>query len=181
MPPTSSAAIARETWLRTADGLVTDSDYVTSLYDGEIRGVDDGIGQIIEALSSIGIADNTLVMLLADHGESLTDHGIYFNHAGLYDCTTHVPFIARWPGYIPEGVRLPCMLQHYDVAPTVLEAAGLPVPSEMEGQSFWKLLTGQEKGWERERVVSLECSWQAKWSLRNDRYKPLFHPQENLH
>jgi len=164
-------SIARETWLRTANGPITDAEYVVALYDGEVRRVDEGIGQILEALNNLGSKQQTLVILLADHGESLANHGIYFNHAGLYDCTTHVPFIARLTGHLPEGVRLPQMVQHHDVTATILEAAGLPIPTVMDGQSFWKLLTGQKHEWTYNRAISLECSWQAKWSLRNDRYK----------
>ena len=164
-------SIARETWLRTADGPVTDDEYVIALYDAETRYVDDGIGEMLDALDNAGLAEQTLVILLADHGESLTSHGIYFNHTGLYDCTLHVPFIARWPGHLPQGIRLPHMLQHHDVASTILEASGLPIPTTMDGRSFWRLLTGEDRQWQRKRMVSVECTWQAKWSLRNDRYK----------
>jgi arylsulfatase A-like enzyme len=58
-----------------------------------------------------------------------------------------------------------------DVAPTLLEAAGLPIPSQMEGKSFWRAILEKEE-WQRpELVVSLESTWQAKWSIRTNRYK----------
>lgn len=164
-------AAARDTWLRTANGLITDAEYVAALYDQEIRYLDDGVGQLISVLDELGLADNTLVLVTGDHGESMTEHGIYFSHFGLYDCTIHVPLIARWPGHLPAGVRLPHLFHVSDIAPTVLEAAELPIPSAMDGQSFWRLLTGEENDGGHDRVISLESSWQSKWSLRTDRYK----------
>ncbi len=163
--------IARDSWLRTPQGLITDASYVAALYDAEIRYLDDGIGQILHALDELRLAENTLVLLMADHGESMTEHGIYFDHFGLYDCTIRVPFLARWPGRLPAGARLSQMFQIDDLAPTILEAAGLPVPEAMEGESFWPLLTGEATGGGRERVISVEATWQAKWSLRTTRYK----------
>ena len=55
--------------------------------------------------------------------------------------------------------------------PALLDAVGLGIPDEMEGVSAWRLLTGEQHDGGHSQVVSLECTWQAKWSLRNDRYK----------
>ena len=164
-------AAARDTWLRTADGVITDVDYVIALYDQEIRYLDDAVQELLAALDEFGLADNTLVMFTADHGESMTEHDIFFAHLGLYDCVLRVPLILRWPGHLSSGVRLPHTLQVSDIAPTLLEAAGLPIPTAMEGRSFWRLLTGEEPVGGHDRVVSLECTWQAKWSLRTDHHK----------
>ncbi len=165
--------VARDTWMRRPDGLVTDPEYVIALYDQEIRHVDDGIAEFLGALETLKLADDTIVVLLGDHGESLSEHGIFFDHHGLYDTTLHVPFMVRWPGRVPAGVRLPHMLQHHDIAPTLLEAAGIPAPPEMDGSSFLGLLTGEVNGARagRGRIVSCESTWQAKWSLRTDRHK----------
>jgi arylsulfatase A-like enzyme len=57
------------------------------------------------------------------------------------------------------------------VAPTILEAAGLPVPEEMEGRSAWKMVTGEQGHGGHDRVISVECTWQAKWSLRTETHK----------
>src|SRR3954469_9546841 len=65
-------AMARDTWLRTADGLITDPNYVRALYDREIRYLDDGIANLDQALNELGIAENTVFVFLADHGESMT-------------------------------------------------------------------------------------------------------------
>ncbi|MEA3337605.1 MAG: sulfatase [Chloroflexota bacterium] len=163
--------LARETWLRTADGPVTDPEFVVSLYDQEIRHIDDGIGALVDALDSSGLAENTLVMILGDHGESMTEHGIFFEHHGLYDCVLRVPVIVRWPGKIPAGTRLQGMYQMHDIAPTLLDAVGLPVARNMDGISFWDELTGQALDTGREEVFSLESTMQAKWCLRTSEHK----------
>jgi arylsulfatase len=160
-------AMARDTWLRTSSGeRITDPDYVRALYDREIRYLDEGIRHLLEALEDLDRSENTIVVLLSDHGESMTEHRIFFDHYGLYDSTLRIPLIWRWPGRIPPGLRIPEMLQMTDVAPTLLEAAGLPVPAAMEGRSFFPELAGGEKHGGYERVYGLESTWQAKWSLR---------------
>lgn len=168
---TPLGALARDTWLRTANGLITDPDYIAALYDQEIRHLDDGVEALLEALDDVGLAERTLVVFLADHGESLTEHGIFFDHHGLYNCTLHVPLIVRWPGRLPASIRLPHILALSDIAPTLLDAAALPIPTTMEGRSFWKLLTGEEQEGGHDQVISAECTRQAKWSLRTDDYK----------
>jgi arylsulfatase A-like enzyme len=165
------SALVRDVWLRLPGGVVTDGEYVKALYDQEVRHTDDGIGEILGALDDLGLAEDTVVVFVADHGESLDEHGIYFEHHGLYDCTLHVPFLVRWPGVVPEGVRLPQMFQTHDIAPTILEAAGLPIPAAMDGVSFWKLLSGQSEEGGRDKVFSLESTLQAKWSLRTSEFK----------
>jgi arylsulfatase A-like enzyme len=165
-------ALARNTWLRVDEGAVTDPEYVVALYDQEVRHVNDAIGDLVSALDDAGLGEQTLVVILGDHGESMTEHGIFFEHHGLYDCTIRPPLIVRWPGQVAPGKRFPQMLQTHDVAPTLLDAAGIPVPSTMDGRSFWPLLSGQaaaDPG--REEIISVECSLQAKWSLRTGRYK----------
>jgi len=163
--------MAKDTWLRRPQGVITDSRYVVAMYDQEIRYLDDGIGSLLGALDDLGLAEDTLVLLVADHGTSLTEQRIFFEHHGLYDCTIHVPLIWRWPGRVPRGVRLPSLLHMSDVAPTLLEAVGLGAPEEMEGVSAWKQVTGEQPAGGHRQVISLQCTWQAKWSLRTDRYK----------
>ncbi|HTT61262.1 MAG TPA: sulfatase [Bryobacteraceae bacterium] len=165
-------AMARDTWLRTANGLITDPNYVTALYDREIRYLDDGIAALSDALEKLGIAENTIVILLADHGESMTDHRIFYDHYGLHDCVVQVPMIVRWPaGNVKAGARFAPFRQLSDVAPTLLEAAGCDVPDELDGKSFLPQLTGREEPSGYDRVIGLESTWQSKYYLRTDRYK----------
>jgi arylsulfatase len=179
--PYGFGAIARDTWARTAEGPVTDPEYMTALYDREIRYNDDGISRLLETVDELGLAENTLVVFVADHGESMAEHNVFYEHHGLYETTVHVPFIARWPGRIPAGRRVGRIHTHTDIAPTVLDAAGIPIPEEIDGRSFWGALTGERSESGYDRLVNLECSWQAKWSLRTERYKLILARQPDLY
>ena len=162
-------------------GPVTDAEYIASLYDAEIRHVDDGVAQILETLRKNGLEEDTLVVLTGDHGESMYQHDIYFDHHGLYDDVVHVPLMMRLPGRIEAGRTFEPMVQHLDLAPTLLEAAGAAVSAGMDGKSHWGAITGQGKqeGWDR--VVSCECTWQAKWSLRTDTRKFILSREQDHH
>jgi len=163
--------LARDTWLQTPAGRITDAEYLVSLYDAEIHHVDRGIAELLATVDELGLSDRTLVAVTGDHGESMTEHGVFFEHHGLYETTVHVPFIARWRGHLPPGRRLSQHFQHHDVAPTLLEAAGLRPPPAMEGRSRWRTLTGEASGPGREAMVMVESTCQAKWALRAGRHK----------
>ncbi|MCS6775849.1 MAG: sulfatase [Chloroherpetonaceae bacterium] len=162
-------------------GPVTDAEYIASLYDAQIRHVDDGIAELLAALDAMGLSENTLVVLTGDHGESLYQHDIYFDHHGLYDDVIHVPLILRCPTVIPAGQRFWPMVQHLDLAPTILEAAGVPVPAGMEGKSLWPVATGKTNtgGWER--VICCESTWQSKWAVRTDTAKFILAREPDRH
>ena len=163
---TPLGGLAKNTWLRTAEGLITDADFVSALYDQEIRHLDDGLHELFTTLDESGLAEDTLVVIFGDHGESLQEHHVFFDHHGLHDAVTQVPMILRWPGVIPQGQRFSQMFQHQDIAPTIIEAAGLEIPEKMEGKSYWPLVTGKEDNGGREQIVQVECTRMAKWGLR---------------
>lgn len=107
------------------------------LYDGEVAYLDRQIGRLLGFLESRGLLEDTLLVVVADHGESLGEHGILFRHVGLHDTTTHVPLMIRWPGAGREGRRIRGLVQTIDLFPTILRAAGLAVPPE-DGQDLRK-------------------------------------------
>lgn len=162
-------------------GPVTDAEYIASLYDAEIRHVDDGIANLLQALDELGLAEDSLVVLTGDHGESMFQHDIYFDHHGLYDDIIHVPLLMRRPSFIPSSRALPSMVQHCDVAPTLLEAAGCPIPAQMGGRSLWNLATGKsdQGGWDR--VYACESTWQAKWAVRTPDRKLIVAREQDHH
>lgn len=159
-----------DTWFRKL-GPVTDADYIRSLYDGELRHVDDGVGELLEALDRTGVGDDTLVLLSSDHGEVMTRGGIFFDHHGLYEENVRVPLIARLPGTVPMARRAGGFVRHMDLAPTLLDLAGAAVPPEMEGVSASTVFRGESSEPTCDRVVSCECTWQAKWALRTPTHK----------
>jgi len=99
------------------------------LYHGEVAYLDRQIDRLLGFLASTGQLDDTLVVFVADHGETLGERLSFFDHVGLYDETTHVPLVVRTPGQ-REGAVHRGLVQHFDVFPTVLGQLGLPVPPQ---------------------------------------------------
>jgi arylsulfatase A-like enzyme len=113
-----------------------DLDHVRALYDGEIRYTDLHVGRLLDLLAELGIRDQTLVILTADHGDEFFEHGRKGHERTLYEEVLHVPLIVSWPGGVPSGRVVTEPVSIMDVAPTVLWAAGLPPPPGMEGQAL---------------------------------------------
>ncbi|MCB9672506.1 MAG: sulfatase-like hydrolase/transferase [Alphaproteobacteria bacterium] len=95
-------------------------------YDAEITGADRAVGRVLEALREANVLDDTLVVVTADHGESLGEHGEKTHAVFIYDSTMHVPLIMRWPGHVPAGLRVTETTSAVDIVPTVLSLLGLP-------------------------------------------------------
>ena len=152
-------------WPDAAGAQVTDVEFVRSQYDAEVRCVDDGIQELLETIEKLGVAEETAVFVFSDHGEELGEHGIYFDHHGLYESDIRVPLIVRWPGVADEGSRIRSLAQHTDLAPTVLEGAGLPVPRGMDGRSLLPIIRGGSDRDGGELLLSQECTWMAKWAV----------------
>ncbi|RMH04414.1 MAG: hypothetical protein D6702_03245 [Planctomycetota bacterium] len=106
-----------------------------SPYDGEIAYADDGLGRLLDELRRSDRLDRTLVVVTADHGESLGEHGESTHGLFLYDATTRVPLILRHPA-LPAGRCLGGVVSQVDLVPTVLELLGLPAPGGLDGRSL---------------------------------------------
>jgi arylsulfatase len=138
-------------------------------YDGAIAFVDDEIGRLVEALRKTGILDQTLIMVTSDHGESLTEHGIYFTHHGLYDETIHVPLIVRADG-LPKNKRVKGLVQHVDVAPTILEFLDIETEIAFDGKSLLPLIFDETRRL-RPAIYIEEAQVERKRAIRTDEYK----------
>jgi len=151
-------------------GKITDAEYVISQYDGEIRYVDAKLGELLDVVQELGIAKETLLIVTSDHGESMTEHGLFFDHFGVYEPTIYVPLILRWPGQLPAGRRVGALVQGIDLSLTMLEAAGIQPPQTFQGQTLLPLACGEtEKG--REFIVCNQGLWQAKRTISDGRWK----------
>jgi len=117
----------------------------TDLYDGEVAYLDRQIDRLLGYLESRGLLERTLLVLVADHGENLGEHGIDFRHIGLWETTTHVPMLIRWPGAPSAGRRLAGLVQTIDLFPTVLAAAGLE-PQPSDGTDLRQLTGADRRG-----------------------------------
>ena len=117
-----------------------DIPYIEALYDGEIRYVDRHVGALLAALDP-EVLQNTLIVLTADHGEELYDHGGWKHGQTLYEEQIHVPLIFRWDGRIKAGTRLTGTAQLLDLVPTLLAAAGGEADASLDGIDLLPALT----------------------------------------
>ena len=120
-------------------------------YLGSIAAVDDNVGRLLDYLDENGLAENTLVVYTSDQGFYLGEHG-WFDKRFIYEESFKTPLLARWPGVIDPGSASDQMVQNLDFAQTILDAAGIAAPSEMQGESLVPLLRGEEENWDREAV-----------------------------
>ncbi len=120
---------------------VADPGYWIRRYDEEIAYTDAQLGRLFDSLEAAGVLDDTLVAVVGDHGESLDEHDYYFDHGlHLYDASLRIPMLIAGPG-VRAGARVPCQVRGMDLAPTVLDLAGLATPATMEGESLRPLWT----------------------------------------
>lgn len=151
-------------------GKVEDPEYINALYDAKVRYLDDRLGELFRLLDELHLTEDTLLIVMGDHGESLDEHQIYWDHAGLYEPTVKVPLLMRWPGRIPRGRRIDELVQHVDLFPTIVEAAGVRAPDGLSGKSVWPLIDGTGPGG-HERIYHAECNWQASRAVRTREWK----------
>ena len=138
-------------------GAMTDDDrrQVTAAYYAMIELIDDQVGRMLRAVDQSGQMDNTIVIFMSDHGEMLGDHGLYLKGPHFYDEAVRVPLILSWPGRFRAGLRADALVELVDLAPTLLEAAGVDVPASMQARSLVPILTGQaDPSVHREAVYS---------------------------
>jgi Sulfatase/Domain of unknown function (DUF4976)/Putative metal-binding motif len=114
---------------------------ITDLYDGEISYLDFHLGRLFDSLEKTGRLNDTLIVIMADHGESLGERGVYKHSSQLYNEQTRVPMIIHFPG-LPARV-IEDYVSTIDLGPTILNAVGLDFPNECAGVSLVPLLRGQ--------------------------------------
>lgn len=125
----------------------TDLRRAIAMYMGQCRYVDDQVGRLMNFLEEIGKADDTLVVFLADHGEFLGDFGVFHKLPLFYECLTRIPAILRYPREMVTPFVFRGLVEEVDLAPTILESLGLPVPPSMVGRSFYNdLQAGNDSG-----------------------------------
>ena len=116
------------------------------------------------------VQDETLVILTADHGEILNEQLGYYDHHGLYEGNVHVPLIMSWPGKLPRGRRVPGFVQNLDLAPTILDLAGVLDRDSMEGLSLVPTIFGIRDA-NYEELYFSEATWEVKRAIRTARWK----------
>ncbi len=167
--------------------------YASEPYDGEIAYTDSAMGKLFAGLRARGLFNSAIIAVMADHGEALGEHGEHHHGIFLYDETIHVPLLFKLPAQMFAGERRSGRVRLADVAPTILEAAGLPVPSVMQGESLvgvMKVATGATPppGVKVDRPAYAESDyahrafgWSALRSWRTGRYMYIDAPERELY
>ena len=111
-----------------------------------IKSVDDGVGELLNYLEENDLADNTIVIYTSDQGFYLGEHG-WFDKRFMYEQSFRTPLLMRYPREIKPGTVIDELVQNLDFAPTILDYANVPVPSDMQGESFRDLVGGRSEKW----------------------------------
>jgi tetratricopeptide (TPR) repeat protein len=153
-------------------------------YDGEAAFVDEQIGRLLNDLDRAGELTRTLVVVTADHGESLGEHGEETHGVFIYDATLRVPFIVSGPG-IAAGRRVPVVAQGVDVLPTIADLAGAKAPEGLDGRSLRAALEGRPMADEPVYVESVftqrHLGWAPLAGLRTQAWKLIDAPRRELY
>jgi arylsulfatase A-like enzyme len=152
----------------------TERDEIIRLYDGEIAFTDQELGRFFEQLKALGLYDNSLIIVTADHGEAFYEHGHWQHSQTLYEEIIRIPMIVKWPGDGLKG-RIRAQVSQVDIFPSLLQAAGIEPPMT-EFFSLRDLADSERRGSE-ERMVMSEVTWRSpnetsmKVSFRTERLK----------
>jgi arylsulfatase A-like enzyme len=154
---------------RLQSGILGDAGTIGDVckkYDTGVAHVDRSIGRLIRTLKKNDKYEDTAIILLADHGESLTEHQIFFDHHGLYEPTTHAPCIIKAPGF---SGREDTFIQHYDILPTILEMIGKKYDKDSyDGKSL--VPSNKNRQLDRNAVYMEEALAARKRAIRTDQF-----------
>jgi len=144
--------------------------YAETLYS-----VDESVGRIMDYLKEQGLLESTLIIYMGDNGFQFGEHGI-IDKRTAYEASMRVPMLAYCPEIIKPGTVVKQIIANIDVAPTILEAAGLKAPDYMDGKSFLSFLEGKDQTWRN--WLLYEYYWERNYpqtptmhALRGNRYK----------
>lgn len=150
-------------------------------YYGLVELVDIAVGRLLDTLERTDQLENTLIIFTSDHGEMLGDHGLFRKGCRFYEGLVRVPLIFAWSGCVADGLQSDALVELIDIAPTLLDIAGVPAPRKMQGKSLLPLLNGREQA-HRDSVrceyyhslsLSEKSDWHGSYAtmLRNRRFK----------
>jgi N-acetylglucosamine-6-sulfatase len=145
-------------------------------YAETLLGVDESVGRVLDALKKRGQLDSTLLIYMGDNGFAFGEHGL-IDKRTAYEESMRVPMLARCPEMFPGGRAVTEMVAGLDIMPTVLDAAGVPIPQGLDGRSMLPLLRGgRDPQWRTQLLY--EYYWERNYpqtptmhALRTDRYK----------
>ena len=137
--------------------------YEKGWYDGSIRGMDAEIGRLVERLRALGLEEKTLLGVVADHGEELHEHREMGHGHSAYGEVVNVPLMLYRPGSIPAGVRVEETTSSIDLMPTLLDASGLSLPENAQGQNLLPLVAAhRDAEGEAARQAAAALGWESR-------------------
>jgi len=159
--------------------------YAKSPYDGEIAYMDEQVGRLLDGLDQMGLASRTLIIAMADHGESLGEHGEAAHGIFLYDATLHIPLMIAGPD-VPQGKVIEDQVRSIDIHPTVMEFLHLAPSPEAQGVSLWPLLgqgTHVRSGYSYGETLypRTYMGWSELRAMRTDGWKYILAPHPELY
>jgi arylsulfatase A-like enzyme len=148
-----------------------------------VQSVDDNVGRLMDYLKQQGLDKNTIIIYTSDQGFYLGEHG-WFDKRFMYEESFRTPLIVKWPGVIKGKKQTSQMVQNLDFAETLLDMAGLAVPTDMQGKSFVPVLKGKQKGNLHEALYyhfyeNQEHKVAKHIGVRTDRYKLIYFYENN--
>jgi arylsulfatase A-like enzyme len=146
-----------------------DKERIIALYDSNVSYQDDLLGKLLDKLTAWGVADDTMIVVTADHGDELWEDGRVGHGGSLRDSLIHVPLLIHYPPLFPAGV-VDDGVEGVDILPTLLDAIGFRPPEEAQGASLLPLAAGVARGYPRPAIASQFESAHAmrlgRWKLR---------------
>jgi arylsulfatase A-like enzyme len=140
---------------------------ITAAYHTSVEFLDRNMGRMLDALEKLGLAENTLVIYLGDHGYCLGHHGRFEKHS-LWEVAVRSPLLCRWPGEAPAGRTSDALVSLHDIVPTILETTGQPIPKTVQGKSLAPIVAGKSK-LHREQVF-VEYAENEEAMVRTERW-----------
>jgi arylsulfatase A-like enzyme len=137
-------------------------------YFGMVKRLDEGLGRLLDALRSLDLLERTVVLYTADHGCHFKTRNLEYKRS-CHDSSIRVPTALHGPGFMGGG-RLRQLVSLIDLPPTLMDAAGLPIPPEMQGRSLLPLTRGEAAGWPEEVFIQVSES-QVGRAVRTHRWK----------
>ena len=145
-------------------------------YLATIKSVDDNIGRVLDYLKEKGLEENTIVVYASDQGFYLGEHG-WFDKRFMYEESMQMPFVIRYPKSIEPKTEIKDIISNVDFAPTILDMAGIEVPEDVQGNSFYKQLQGENNADWRQSMYYHYYEYpfwhhvQPHYGIRTEQYK----------
>jgi arylsulfatase A-like enzyme/Tfp pilus assembly protein PilF len=158
----------------------------SSAYDGEIAFADSQVGRMLEWLDGKGLRENTIVVVVGDHGEGLDDHGESEHGYYIYDYAVRVPLVVRFPGGT-SNLRVAKQVRTTDIYPTILQLTSNAAGEPVDGESLLPLISGTETAdriryaYSESMATRLQYGWAALYSLRTNDHKYIDAPRSELY